>query len=451
MSFVEVIARKRDGGSLRREEVQELVRGACDGTLPREQIAALLMAVCCRGMSPEETGWLTDEMLRSGEQWQLGRLRPEVVDKHSTGGVGDTVSLALAPLLAAVGAPVAMMAGRGLGHSQGTLDKLAAIPGFSCDHDRAGLLDLLDRCGAAIVAQTERVAPADRALYALRDLTGTVPSLPLIVASIMSKKLALGASTLVLDVKWGTGAFRKTVAEACELARALRDVARGAGMACEALVTDMNQPLGRALGTAVEVRAATDVLHAGGDRRLREATLSLAVEALVLGGGEREPARRRLEAALADGSAGRAWEAMVRAHGGDPSPDRLAEPRDRVEVAAPGGGFVVAVDGEALGWVAVDLGAGRRTADEPLDHGAGLDVGVRLGDRVEAGQPLATLLLGERPVDRAVMVERVVSAFRIGVEPVTAPPLVLGTPESIDSSGTGTGTGTGTKEGGGDG
>jgi len=433
MSFVEVIARKRDGGSLGRDEVRELVRGACDGDLPREQIAALLMAVCWRGMGPEETGWLTDEMLRSGEQWQLGRLRADVVDKHSTGGVGDTVSLVLAPLLASVGVPVAMMAGRGLGHSQGTLDKLAAIPGFDCDRDRDGLLALLDRCGAAIVAQTERVAPADRVLYALRDLTGTVPSLPLIVASIMSKKLALGAGTLVLDVKWGSGAFRKTVAEARELALALREVARGAGMACEALVTDMNQPLGRALGTAVEVRAATEVLGGGGEPRLREATLSLAAEAMVLRGGEREAALRRLDAALADGSAGRAWEAMVRAHGGDPAPERLAEPRERLEVVAPEGGFVVAVNGEALGWVAVDLGAGRRTADEPLDHAAGVEIAARLGDRVEAGQPLATLLLGERPVDRAALAERVRGAFRIGAEPVTAPPLVVGTPERIDS------------------
>jgi len=226
VSFVEVIARKRDGHSLGREEIEEFVQGAAAGRLPPEQLAALLMAICCRGMDEQETHWLTEAMLASGERWELARLRPDAVDKHSTGGVGDTVSLILAPLLAAVGVPVAMMAGRGLGHSQGTLDKLEAMPGVRCDRDRDGLLALLDGCGAAIVAQTATIAPADRVLYALRDVTGTVPSLPLIVGSIMSKKLALGAATLILDVKMGSGAFRKTLAAAAELASALRAVGR---------------------------------------------------------------------------------------------------------------------------------------------------------------------------------------------------------------------------------
>ncbi len=427
MSFVEAIARKRDGGRLDRADVAAFVAGATSGSLPPEQLAAMLMAICIRGMSAEETAWLTRAMLESGERWRLAQRRPDAVDKHSTGGVGDTVSLVFAPLLAAVGVPVAMMAGRGLGHSQGTLDKLEAIPGFRVDRDRDGMERLLDGCGAAIVAQTATVAPADRVLYALRDVTGTVPSLPLIVASIMSKKLALGAAALVLDVKWGSGAFRTTVADAVELATALVGVAREAGVACRAVVTDMNQPLGPALGTACEVAAAVAVLEGGGDLRLRELTLRLGVEALRLRGFDPVDGRRRLEHALDGGVALDAWARMVRAHGGDPDPGRLARPVDRLPVEAPSDGVVEAVDGTALGWAAVTVGAGRRRRDEPVAHGAGIVVGARIGDRVERGEPLATVLVGEREVDREAVVGRVRRAFGIGDGPATPPELVVET------------------------
>jgi pyrimidine-nucleoside phosphorylase len=429
--LVVVIARTRDGHTLDSDEIAAFVRGASDGTLPPEQLAAFLMAVCWRGMDAQETRCLTEEMLHSGEVWEVGRLRPDAVDKHSTGGVGDTVSLILAPLLAAVGTPVAMMAGRGLGHSQGTLDKLDAIPGFRTDWDRDGMLELIDRCGAAVVAQNEHIAPADRVLYALRDVTATVPSLPLIVGSIMSKKLALGASALVLDVKWGSGAFRKTLAEAVELARALRQVARDMGMACEALITDMNQPLGPALGTACEVRAALDVLEGGGSPALREVALRIAGEAMVLRGADAAAARSRLEAALADGTARRSWDAMVAAHGGDPDPERLARPRLEAVIGAESGGWVAAVDGEALGWAAVDVGAGRRTRDDELADGAGLLVHARLGDRIDVGQPLATVLIGEREVNREEVAIQVAGAFRLSPEPVSAPALVLGTVDEV--------------------
>jgi pyrimidine-nucleoside phosphorylase len=428
MSFVEAIARKRDGHSLSREEIAGLVRGASTGALPPEQLAAMLMAICCRGMDARETSWLTAEMLDSGEKWRLTESYHEVIDKHSTGGVGDTVSLILAPLLVAVDAPVAMMAGRGLGHTQGTLDKLAAIPGFCCDRDQRGVRELLDGCGAAMVAQTEQIAPADRVLYALRDVTGTVPSLPLIVGSIMSKKLALGAGTLVLDVKWGDGAFCKTTAAARELGQALRQVARDMGMACEALITDMNQPLGNIIGTSCEVRAAFDVLSGGGSRPLREATLRLCEEALVLRGRPREQAAAALEQALDDGSALGAWQRIITAHGGDPDPDLLARPRAEVEVLASQSGWLTACAAEDLGWVAVALGAGRRTRDEELAYGAGLVVHAGLGERIEAGQPLATILVGERPVDSEQLSRRVADAFQLGPEPIAPPPLVLGTP-----------------------
>jgi len=430
VSFVEVIARKRDGLPLDRDQIARFVYGASDGAVPAEQLAALLMAICIRGMNAEETRWLTDEMLHSGEMWRLAEDHPAAVDKHSTGGIGDTVSLILAPLLASVDVPVAMMAGRGLGHSQGTIDKLEAIPGFRTGWDRDGMLSLLDRCGAAIVAQSDRIAPADRTLYALRDVTATVPSLPLIVGSIMSKKLALGAGTLVLDVKWGSGAFRKTVAEAVELAVALRDVARNAGMACEALITDMNQPLGPYLGTACEVREALAVLEGGGSARLREVTLALSEGAMRLRGHDAADARAHLERALDSGAARQAWDLLVEAHGGNPDPSLLARPREERPATAQKAGHVEAIDGEALGWVAVDLGAGRRRRDDTLAHGAGLQVHRSIGDRVETGEALATLLIGERPVEVAPLIRRVREAFRISESPVRPRPVVLGPPEA---------------------
>jgi pyrimidine-nucleoside phosphorylase len=431
MTFVEAIAAKRDSETLDREQIAAFVRGASDGTLPVEQLAAMLMAICCRGMDAQETSWLTEEMLHSGEVWDLASDRPDAVDKHSTGGVGDTVSLILAPLLVAVGVPVAMMAGRGLGHSQGTLDKLDAIPGWDSRRDRRETLALIDSCGAAIIAQTEDVAPADRTLYALRDVSATVPSLPLIVGSIMSKKLALGAGTLILDVKWGSGAFRKTVEEAHELAVALRAVARDAGVRCEALITDMNQPLGPALGTACEVRETLEVLGGGGGARLREATLRLCRETMVLGGWPADEAESALTTALDDGSAMAAWERMVMSHGGDPNPEHLAQPRSTVEIEADRDGCVVACDGEELGRVAAEVGAGRRRVDEELDHGAGLLVHSRIGDRVDSGQPLATLLLGERVVDQERLADRIRDAFEIEDRPVEKPALILGTVDEV--------------------
>ena len=431
MNFVEAIAEKRGGGGLTHEQIAAFVRGASDGSLPPEQLAAMLMAICCRGMDADETRWLTEEMLNSGEMWDLAGDRPEVVDKHSTGGVGDTVSLVLAPMLAAIGVPVAMMAGRGLGHSQGTLDKLDALPGWDSNHSRAETLALVDHCGAAIIAQTDDIAPADRTLYALRDVTATVPSLPLIVGSIMSKKLALGAGALILDVKWGSGAFRKTVASARELAVALRQVAVDTGVRCEALITDMSQPLGPALGTACEMREALAILSGGGDARLREVTVSLCRGAMVLRGWDAEDATVALDGVLADGSALAVWERIAVAHGADPDPDLLARPRSTVEVLASAEGFVTACDGEDLGRVAAEVGAGRRRVDEELAHGAGVLVHARIGDRIEVGQPVATLLVGEREVDQERLIDRIRKSFEVGPERVNPPALILGTAEDV--------------------
>ncbi len=431
MSFVETIARKRDGHKLSAREISTFVTGATRADIPSEQLASLLMAICCRGMDGEETRLLTDAMLHSGELWKLSKDWPQAIDKHSTGGVGDTVSLVFAPLLAAVGVPVAMMAGRGLGHTQGTLDKLHSIPGFSCERDRRGTLDLMERCGAAIIAQTEDVAPADRVLYGLRDATGTVPSLPLIVSSIMSKKLALGAGALVLDVKWGRGAFCKTVADSLELADALCNVGRDLGVETQAFVTDMNQPLGPSLGTANEVREALQVLKGGGDERLRELTLCLAEQALITAGRDRDAARGVLEKALVDGVAERAWRRMVEAHGGDPDPAVWPVPSSEVDVLCECSGWVARIDSEVLGWVAVEVGAGRRTRTDEVDFSAGLSVLTRIGDRIECGQRLAVIELGEREVDINSLKRRVAAAFHVSQEPVETPQLVLGLSDEL--------------------
>jgi len=425
VNFVEIIARKRDGGELSAEEIRTFIRGATSGAVADEQLAALLMAICIRGASAAETRALVEAMSDSGVRWRLEEAFAGVVDKHSTGGVGDSVSLAFAPLVVACGVPVAMMAGASLAHTQGTLDKLAAIPGFTPARGRTEALDRLQACRAVFAAQSAEIAPADRRLYALRDVTATVPSLPLIVASIMSKKLAVGAGRLVLDVKWGSGAFRKTLEEASALAEALADVAQAAGVRTAVLITDMDEPLGRKLGSASEVRNALAVLEGRGDERLRSVTLELAVEALVLSGRPRTDARRAAEAALEDGRARAAWDEIVRAHGGDPDPGRLAQPRRTVAVPAPRAGYVAAVDGEALGWLAVTLGAGRRQQGDVVDPAAGIDIRVGTGEHVAVGEPLLVLELGDREIDVRLATGRAVKAFRLADVAPPGRPLVV--------------------------
>jgi pyrimidine-nucleoside phosphorylase len=424
VNFVEIIAKKRDGLELSPAEIRTFVLGASNGHVGDEQLAAMLMAICIRGASASETQVLVEAMRDSGARWRVGESFPEAIDKHSTGGVGDTVSLVFAPLVASCGVPVVMMAGAGLGHTQGTLDKLDAIPGFRPALSRSQATEILAGCGVCFAAQSDEIAPADKKLYLLRDLTGTVPSMPLIVASIMSKKLAVGAGRLVLDVKCGSGAFFKTSQAARGLAEALMEVARRAGVEVRALISDMSQPLGDRLGCASEVRAALEVLTGGGDRRLRQLTLELAVDALVLGGQKAEAARAQLEGKLSGGGALAAYQAMVRAHGGDPDEARLARPRATCPVVAPRAGYVSAVDAEALGWIAVALGAGRRRQGDEVDLAAGVKLHARIGDRVSEGEPLLTLELGEREVDAAEMRERGAAAFAIADQAPSPTPLV---------------------------
>lgn len=425
MNFTEVIAKKRDGLELSADDIWHFVKGATCGSISDVQLAAMLMAICIRGASPAETQALVQAMAASGEQWNLRESFPQAVDKHSTGGVGDTVSLVFAPWVAACGVPVAMMAGAGLGHTQGTLDKLAAIPGFVPAGERLQAFARLDRCGVVFARQSERIAPADRKLYALRDVTATVPSLPLIVSSIMSKKLAVGAGKLVLDVKCGKGAFRKTLPEARELAEALVGVAKGAGVAVRAVVSAMDEPLGPALGCAEEVREAMACLEGRGDARLLGLTRKLAQHALELSGKTPEGASKALDVALHSGRARAQWDELVLAHGGNSDLELLPRCQHRLEVASPAAGFVTAVDGELLGWIAVEAGAGRRYPGDEVDLSAFVRVLVRVGERVEAGQPLAVVGWSSRPLNREALEQRVRRAFALETEPANPGPLVL--------------------------
>ena len=404
MRAYDLIRKKRDGGVLTAEELRFLARGAATGSIADEQLAAFLMAVFFRGMEPrtELPAWL-EAMLGSGQVLDLSSIPGRKVDKHSTGGVGDKISLPLAPLVAACGVKVPMVSGRGLGHTGGTLDKLESIPGFQTDLPIARFAELVNRLGLCLIGQTAEIAPADRKLYALRDATATVESIPLIASSILSKKLAEGIDALVLDVKVGRGAFMKELPRAQALARTMVDLCKAVGRGCTALITDMDAPLGYAVGNAVEVAESIDVLRGGGPADVRELTLLLGVEMLIAGeapglAGAADPvaeARRLLEAALANGSALQRFIALVEAQGGDPrcieDPSRLPRPNAVRELRADRSGYLVALDAEAVGLAAVELGAGRARKEDKVDPAAGLVLRKRVGDEVREGEVLAEL------------------------------------------------------------
>jgi thymidine phosphorylase len=413
----ELIRRKRDGGTLAPREIEWLVRGIADGFVSDAQVGALAMAVVLRGMTTDERVALTGAMMRSGEvlDWSEAGLPGPALDKHSTGGVGDKVSLLLAPVVAACGGAVPMISGRGLGHTGGTLDKLESIPGYVTTPDLDRLRSVVVEAGCAIVGQTGDLAPADRRLYAIRDATGTVESIPLIVASILSKKLAAGLDALVMDVKVGSGAFMDTLDDARELAAAIVETARGNALPCRALVTDMDRVLGRTAGNALEVREAIDALTgAEADPRLVEVTLELSRELLGLGGLDADPAE-----ALRGGAAADRFARMVAALGG---PADLLEAPDRhlpyaaVAVAALAGreGIVTAIDVRAVGMVVVELGGGRRHEAEGVDHAVGLSEIAAPGERVgRDDRPLAVVHARDAAAaDRAA--QRLREAFTIG-------------------------------------
>jgi pyrimidine-nucleoside phosphorylase len=430
-TLVELIARKRDGGHLTEPEIARLIRAHGSGELADYQMSALCMAIFFRGMDDAETVALTRAMLGSGDVIDLSDVPGIKVDKHSTGGVGDKVSLCLAPLVAACGVPVPMVSGRGLGHTGGTLDKLEAIPGFRVTLDVPTFRRIVREVGACMIGQTERIAPADKRIYALRDVTATVEAIPLIVASILSKKLAEGIDALVLDVKVGRGAFMKTEADARALAEALVRVGTAAGKKVVALLTDMSAPLGRAVGNANETREALEVLRGGGPADLVECTLALGAEMLVLGGvaGDLEAGRAALARAIADGRGAAVAEKMIAAQGGDPrvvgEPGRLPRAPETVEVLADADGFVTGVDALEVGLASVAMGAGRTRADQVVDHAVGIELDATRGDTVRRGQLLARLSVRDAE-GAAEIAARVRRAFRIGPEAPAATSLVLG-------------------------
>jgi thymidine phosphorylase len=419
----EIIRKKRDGAALSVGEIETFVAGIADGSLGEGQIAALAMAVFLNGMTPGETVALTRAMTASGQQldWQALGLDGPVLDKHSTGGVGDKVSLVLAPLLAACGAYVPMISGRGLGHTGGTLDKLEAIPGYNATPDIPRFQQVVAEAGCAIIGQTGDLAPADRRLYAVRDVTATVESIALITASILSKKLAAGLDGLVMDVKVGNGAFAATPQMAQDLAESIVSVAEGAGLPTTALITDMNQPLGRSAGNALEVLECVGMLRGeSGDARLREVTLALAVEMLLLGGlaDDAAAARARAEEALASGRAGARFDAMVAALGGPEgflarAGDLLPRAPIRRPVQAKAAGVLSACDTRAVGLAVIELGGGRRRVEDAVDPAVGIDEILPLGQMVSKSDSLAVVHAADEASAEAAAV-LLQKAFQIG-------------------------------------
>jgi pyrimidine-nucleoside phosphorylase len=429
-TLVEMIAAKRDGKALLEPEIHRLITSFTEGTLADYQLTAFLMAVFFRGLDDVETVALTEAMLHSGSVLDLAGVNGTKVDKHSTGGVGDKVSICLAPLVAACGVPVPMVSGRGLGHTGGTLDKLEAIPGFRTDMSTADFARIVRDVGTCMIGQTKDIAPADKRIYALRDVTATVESIPLIVASILSKKLAEGIDGLVLDVKVGKGAFMKDEARARELADKLVRVGTRAGKKVVAVLTRMDAPLGRTVGNANETREALEVLHGKGPADLVECTLVLGAEMLVLGGKAKDitEARTQLEAAIGSGAAVRVMEKMVEAQGGDAKvvadPSRLEIAKEMVEVRASRAGFVSGIDALAVGLTGVAMGAGRTRADQKVDPAVGIELDVKLGDEVQLGQVLARVFVRTRAGSEA-LVERLSGAFTYDEAPPPKTSLVI--------------------------
>lgn len=399
----DIIVKKRDGGALSREEIEFFARGVADGRFADYQATALLMAIFWRGLSPQETAWLTDAMMRSGEVIDLADLHAPKVDKHSTGGVGDKVSLILAPLAAACGVMVPMMSGRGLGHTGGTLDKLEAIPGFRVMLSVPEFREILRKVGCAMIGQTPEVVPADRKLYSLRDVTGTVECIPLICASIMSKKLAEGIDSLVLDIKFGRGAFMKTKEQARQLARAMVEIGKVSGKPVRALLTAMNQPLGRCVGHATEVIEAVECLKGNGPADLMEVTFALTGHMLILAGvaPDETVARGKMEAAINSGAALDKFRALCVAQGGDPrvTDDYSVLPKARrsfdVLARQETAGFAANVDALKCGHAIMALGGGRTAITDKVDHAVGISNLIKIGEQVAPGTRLCTLLVND--------------------------------------------------------
>jgi pyrimidine-nucleoside phosphorylase len=429
MRTYELILKKRNGSELSREEFRFLIGGFVRDEIPDYQISAMLMAIYFRGMSAQETANLTMAMVESGGRVDLSRIAGTKVDKHSSGGVGDKTSIVVIPLVASTGVPVPKMSGRGLGHTGGTLDKLESIPGFRTELPMEAFFEQVERVGCAIIGQTANLVPADKKMYALRDVTATVDSVPLIASSIMSKKIAGGADAIVLDVKTGSGAFMKTVPEAEALARAMVEIGRALGRRTVAVISDMDQPLGHAVGNALEVREAIETLRGEGPGDLTELCLELGAQMLRLAGrtSDAEAGRGELRERIRSGEALRNLARMIEAQGGDPGviedPGRLPAAPVTVEVTSEAEGYVGRIDAEAIGMAAMTLGAGRAKKDDPIDPAVGVAVIEKVGARIQPGTLLARLYARSEGVAAQVS-GRVRAAWRVGTARPERRPLV---------------------------
>lgn len=422
MRMVDIIAKKRDGNTLTKEEIEFFVTGYTKGDVPDYQASALLMAIFFNDMTPEEAADLTMAMVESGDQINLADIDGIKVDKHSTGGVGDTTTLVLAPLVAALDVPVAKMSGRGLGHTGGTIDKLEALDGFHVELSQDDFVNLVNKDKLAVIGQSGNLTPADKKIYALRDVTATVNSIPLIASSIMSKKIAAGADAIVLDVKVGDGAFMKTEEDAVALAEAMVQIGNNVGRRTMAIISSMEEPLGYAVGNANEVREAIDTLKGEGPEDLTELSLTLASQMVVVGGKAEtiEEARTMLEEVIQNGKALEKFKAFVKNQGGDDSlveyPENLAQAKHHIDVVATEAGFISSIDAENIGVAASILGAGRQTKEDEIDLAVGIVLKKKVGDEVKEGDVLAVLEANTEDVDDVV--KRVQDSYHYGKEEV---------------------------------
>jgi pyrimidine-nucleoside phosphorylase len=430
MRMVDLIEKKRDGLELTSEEINFFIQGYTSGSIPDYQMSALTMAIFFKGMTESERAELTMAMVKSGDQIDLKGIEGVKVDKHSTGGVGDTTTLVLGPLVASVGVPVAKMSGRGLGHTGGTIDKLESVEGFHVEISNEEFLELVNKNKIAVIGQSGNLTPADKKLYALRDVTATVDSIPLIASSIMSKKIAAGADAIVLDVKTGAGAFMKTLDDSRELAKAMVRIGNNVGRKTMAVISDMSQPLGFAIGNALEVKEAIDTLKGEGPEDLAELSLTLGSHMVFLAGKAESlaDARQLLEAAIADGSALEKMKVFLSSQGGDASvvddPSKLPQARFVTPLEAKTSGYVSEIIADEVGTAAMLLGAGRATKESEIDLAVGLILKKKIGDKVEIGEPLAEIHSNSEDIEEVR--ESLYNSIKVSSERVEAPTLIYG-------------------------
>jgi pyrimidine-nucleoside phosphorylase len=430
MRMVDLIEKKRDGEELSTEEIQFIINGYTDGSIPDYQVSAFTMAVFFNGMTDRETADLTMAMVNSGDQIDLSQIEGVKVDKHSTGGVGDTTTLVLGPLVAAVGVPVAKMSGRGLGHTGGTIDKLESVEGFHVEIENEEFIDLVNKNKIAVIGQSGNLTPADKKLYALRDVTATVDSIPMIAGSIMSKKIAAGADAIVLDVKTGAGAFMKTLEDSKELAKAMVRIGNNVGRRTMAIISDMSQPLGFAIGNALEVKEAIDTLKGEGPEDLTELCLVLGSNMVYLANkaDSLEEARNMLENAIKDGSALETFKLFLASQGGDASvvdqPEKLPQAKYTFELEAKEDGYVKEMVADEIGTAAMILGAGRATKESSIDLAVGLMLRKKIGDKVQKGESLVTIYSNFEDVE--AVKEKLYENITVTAEHASAPTLIYG-------------------------